>query len=242
MRWSSKQHILQSRLSRGIGDYHRLISTHASTTPQRWHISTGGHTLTVSVSNNTGTLKIRSWVTATHIPGILNVDADTASRQFNPRVEWTLASENWISENSGPFLSPGGRSVCIMANPPGGELCLQISRSGGNSSLRFSPRLEQVEEFHTPSCEPSSSGCEEDPRRESISPGDSTKLAQHALVPTVSTDVVRLPPAASNVEVSIIPPIRPPGPPSSVGNPQPGGMAIIRRRFETAGFSPVFME
>ena len=35
-------------------------------------------------------LKIRSWVTATHIPGILNVDADTASHQFNPRVEWTL--------------------------------------------------------------------------------------------------------------------------------------------------------
>jgi hypothetical protein len=35
-------------------------------------------------------LKIRSWVTATHIPGILNVDADTASRQFNPKVEWTL--------------------------------------------------------------------------------------------------------------------------------------------------------
>jgi hypothetical protein len=38
-------------------------------------------------------LKIRSWVTATHIPGILNVDADTASRQFNPRVEWTLDSQ-----------------------------------------------------------------------------------------------------------------------------------------------------
>ena len=35
-------------------------------------------------------LKIGSWVTATHIPGIFNVDADTASRQFNPRVEWTL--------------------------------------------------------------------------------------------------------------------------------------------------------
>ena len=35
-------------------------------------------------------LKIGSWVTATHIPGILNVNADTASRQFNPRVEWTL--------------------------------------------------------------------------------------------------------------------------------------------------------
>ena len=35
-------------------------------------------------------LKIGSWVIVTHIPGILNVNADTASRQFNPRVEWTL--------------------------------------------------------------------------------------------------------------------------------------------------------
>jgi hypothetical protein len=59
MHWSSKQHILQSRLSQGIGNHHRLISTCASTTPQRWHISTrggGGHTLTVSVSDSTGTL------------------------------------------------------------------------------------------------------------------------------------------------------------------------------------------
>ena len=38
-------------------------------------------------------LKIRSWVKATHILGILNVDADMASRQFNPRVEWTLDSQ-----------------------------------------------------------------------------------------------------------------------------------------------------
>jgi hypothetical protein len=81
-----------------------------------------------------------------------------------------------------------------------------------------------------------------DPGRGSISHGNSTELAQRALVPTVSTDVGGLPPAASNVEFSAIPLIRPPGPPSSVGNPQPGGMASIRRRFETAGFSPDVIE
>ena len=126
MYWSSKQHILQSRLSQGIGNHQRLISTCASTTPQRWHISTrggGGGTHSPSLSAIalelwSYVLKIRSWVTATHIPGIL--DADTASRQLFPD----------ISENSGSVLSPGGRSVCIKANPPGRELCLQISRSG----------------------------------------------------------------------------------------------------------------
>ena len=29
-------------------------------------------------------------LTATHIPGVLNVGADKASREFNPRTEWTL--------------------------------------------------------------------------------------------------------------------------------------------------------
>ena len=101
MCWSSKQHILQSRLSQGIGNHHRLISTCASTTPQRWHISTtyrGGGTHLPSLSAIalefwSHVLKIRSWVKATHILGILNVDADMASRQFNPRVEWTLDSQ-----------------------------------------------------------------------------------------------------------------------------------------------------
>ena len=51
------------------------------------------------------------------------------------------------------------------------------------------PRLEQVEQFYTPSCKPSSSGSEEDPGRGRISSGDGTKLAQHALVPTVGPDV-----------------------------------------------------
>ena len=31
-----------------------------------------------------------SWVTARHLPGVLNVEADTASREFNTRTEWTL--------------------------------------------------------------------------------------------------------------------------------------------------------
>ena len=246
MYWSSKQHILQSR---HIGNHHRLISTCASTTPQRWHISTrgggGGHTLTVSVSDSTGTL------VSCPQDQILG-DSNTYSRNPQCRCRHGISSIQPqggmdigfpdISEDSGSVLSPGGRSVCIKANPPGRELCLQISISGGNSSRRISPRLEQVEEFYTSSCEPSSSSSEEDPGRGSISPGNSTELAQCALVPTVSTDVGGLPPAASNIEVSTIPPIRPPGPPSSVGNPQPGGMASIRRRFETAGFSPDVIE
>ena len=53
---------------------------------------------------------------------------------------------------------------------------------------------EEVEKSHSPPCEPSSSGSKEDPGRGSISSGDGTELAQHALVPTISTDVGGLPP------------------------------------------------
>ena len=31
-----------------------------------------------------------SWITARHIPGVLNVETDLASRQFNPHTEWML--------------------------------------------------------------------------------------------------------------------------------------------------------
>ena len=30
------------------------------------------------------------WITARHVPGVTNIDADFASRNFNDRTEWTL--------------------------------------------------------------------------------------------------------------------------------------------------------
>lgn len=34
-----------------------------------------------------------SWVTARHLPGVLNVEADAASREFNARTEWMLRKD-----------------------------------------------------------------------------------------------------------------------------------------------------
>ena len=159
------------------------ITTGSYPPAHRQHHSGGtyqqeGGTLTVSVSNSTGTL------VSCPQDQILG-DSNTYSRNTQCRCRHGISS---IQPQSGmdigpqifrkkPFSSPGGRSVCIKANPPGEELCLQISRSGSNSSRRFSPRLEQVEEFHTLSCEHSSSGSEEDPGRGSIRPGNNTELA-----------------------------------------------------------------
>ena len=104
MCWSSKQHILKSRLSQGIGNQHRLISTYASTTPQRWHISTregGTHSpylSAIALEFWSHVLKIRYWVTATHIPGILNVDADMASRTLDSQIFQKIVDRFYLPE------------------------------------------------------------------------------------------------------------------------------------------------
>ena len=195
---SSKQRTLPSRLSQGIGNHHQLIFTCAWTTPQRWPISTrgGGHTLAIPVSDSAGSL------VSCAQDRILG-DSGTYSRYTQCRCRHSFSSiqpqggmdigSQHISKDSVSVVSSGGRSLCVPAIPPGGEVCFQISRSSSNSSRCLSPRLEEVEEFHSPPCEPSFSGSKEDPGRKGISSGGGTELAQHALVPTISTDVGGLP-------------------------------------------------
>ena len=87
----------------------QAFTKHRETTPSHIHLRVDNSTAVAYINRRGGTrsptlseialdlwsyiLKIGSWVTATHIPGVLNVDADTASRQFNPRIEWTLNTE-----------------------------------------------------------------------------------------------------------------------------------------------------
>ena len=35
-------------------------------------------------------VKNEIWLTACHVPGVLNFEADKSSRQFNERIEWQL--------------------------------------------------------------------------------------------------------------------------------------------------------
>ena len=84
----SKQRILPSRLSQGIGNHHQLIFTCAWTTPQRWPISTrggGGHTLAIPVRDRAGTL-----VSCAH-DRILG-DSDTYSRYTQCRCRHSFSS------------------------------------------------------------------------------------------------------------------------------------------------------
>ena len=160
-----------------------------------------------------------SWVTATHIPGILNSKADTASRHFNPRVEWTLDS-SVFQKIVDRFYLP---DVDLFASRLSHQVKKYVSRFPDPGAIAvdacLSPRLEQWELSNTPPCKPSPSGSGEDPGGQSDSIDDSTQLAQPTLVPTVRTDVGRLPSPAANVEVTVIPSLRLRSPPSPVGTP-----------------------
>ena len=93
------------------------------------------------------------------------------------------------------------------------------------------------EPYSSPSYPPSSSS-EKDSGGQRNSFGDSTELVQPTLVSSTGTDIGPVSTVPSDVQVTAVPPIRPANPSSSVGIPQSDSMACIRRRFETAGFSP----
>jgi hypothetical protein len=111
----------QSSISRNPG-FHKESEITTGSSPHRQHHSGGiyqqeggAHSpslSTIVLEFWSHVLKIRSWVTATHIIGILNVDADMASRQFNPRMEWTLDSQIF-QKIVDRFYLPARRSICL---------------------------------------------------------------------------------------------------------------------------------
>jgi hypothetical protein len=51
-------------------------------------------------------LERKIWISAAHIPGVDNVEADLASRVFKDELEWTLSTD--IFQELMPLRSPGG--------------------------------------------------------------------------------------------------------------------------------------
>ena len=64
------------------------------------------------------------WVTARHLPGVLNVEADTASREFNTRTEWMLRKEVF-QDITRHFYVP---EVDLFASHLNHQLPLYVSR------------------------------------------------------------------------------------------------------------------
>ena len=65
-----------------------------------------------------------SWVTARHLPGVLNVEADAASREFNMRMEWMLRKDVF-QDIAHHFYVP---EVDLFASRLNHQLPLYVSR------------------------------------------------------------------------------------------------------------------
>ncbi|PFX18469.1 Gag-Pol polyprotein [Stylophora pistillata] len=64
------------------------------------------------------------WITAKHLPGVLNVEADLASRNFNNRTEWTL-DKTTFKDVTSRFYTP---QVDLFASTINRQLPLYVAR------------------------------------------------------------------------------------------------------------------
>ena len=76
------------------------------------------------------------WLTATHIAGVENVEADEASRKFRDEIEWTLSDENF-------------QTICDRFDTPHVDL---FATRLNNKAERFyswfpDPMAEQIDSF-----------------------------------------------------------------------------------------------
>ena len=143
-----------------------------------------------------------SWVTARHLPGVLNVEAGVASREFNSRTEWMLRKDVF-RDITHHFYVP---EIDLFASRLNHQvpLCVSASRSRSCSSGRFPSRLGSVEEFH-PTCSgafsPNSSESEE---RQGNCPTSSPELAKTVMVRADPADADTLTVPTSQAEVTAV--------------------------------------
>ena len=90
------------------------------------------------------------WITAQHLPGTQNVDADWASRQFNERTEWTL-DKSIFTRIVRKFYTP---QVDLFASRLNYYLpkyiCVTTPRSRGDECGCNDLAMEQMDIIHSP--------------------------------------------------------------------------------------------
>ena len=118
-----------------------------------------------------------AWVTVHHLPGVLNVEADAASREFNMRTEWMLR-QDVFQDIADHFYVPETAA----------SLCVRTSRPQCFSSGCLSTGLEPVEEFHPPTSGATASNSSESEKRQSNRPTSSPRLARSTMVCSDSSD------------------------------------------------------
>ena len=175
-----------------------------------------------------------SWVTARHLPGVLNVEADAASRLFNLRTEWML--RRYVFQDiAHHFYLP---EINLFASRLNHQLPLYASRLPDSSAAAVDAFQQDWSqwEFHPPTSSATVSNSSESEKRQSNRPTSSPRLARSTMVPSDSTDADRCTIPTTQGEVTADSALRPRGGSPSVAVSQSDCMADIGSAYQAAGF------
>ena len=163
-----------------------------------------------------------SWVTARHLPGVLNVEVDAPDGRF-PRHHTTIRC-------------PTDRPLRIAPESSGASLCIAPPGPGSLRSGCLPPELEPVVLLHTPTSGAAFPHSTETTGRRGYSAADSPQLARTSLVCTYPVDADGCTLSASPGGEPIVAAVRPDSCPPTLAVPATDCMAVIRQTFRSAGY------
>ena len=170
------------------------------------------------------------WVTARHVPGVSNIEADFASRNLNNCTEWTL-DKMIFQKITQRFYTPMVDLFVSRINKG-----LSVSRVYHNGC--FSAALEPVDNIHTCPDSANTTNPSETSAGPSNRTGDSSNLAKTALVSDLTGVASRFSSTVTDDGVDNLTTLRFTSNSPNVENPPTGCMASVRSRLQTTGLSP----
>ncbi len=164
------------------------------------------------------------WVTARHVPGVSNIEADFASRNFNNRTEWTL-DKMIFQKITQRFYTP---MLDLFASCINKQLPSYVARYPGWHDTRvyrngcFSAALEPVDSIHTCPDSANTTNPSETSAGPSNRTGDSSNLARTALVSDLTGVASRFSSTVTDDGVDNLTALRSTGNSPNVENPPTG--------------------
>ena len=177
------------------------------------------------------------WITAKHVPGVENVDADCASRQFHNHTERVDFGQEDLPTYHSALLSSGSGSICVADKQPTPKVHSQVPRSRVDCDGSVPSELEQMDPIHPSSCCSASKDLTEDKERSGNLIVDSSSMERPTLVPSPTGTVNRLSYSSADDREDNLSPVRPSDDPSVMANAETSCMAAFRGRLQATGLS-----
>ena len=178
------------------------------------------------------------WITAKHLPGLMNSEADYASRNFNNQHRVDVGS-HYLSTNYNSILHTGSGPFRHAFEPSGSPVCSTLSRSRSSGDRRLLARLESLDSIYSPPIILIPNNSHANETRQDNRATNSPTLARPTLVSKSYGDVGRLSSTITSSPNDNFPSTRPRGSTPIGENRAISSMANFRSRLDTAGLPEV---